>query len=201
MLLHSCESISTRLEGTTSTSAECDQISIDHRPRALDGGAEVRESDIQASTDSPNRRRRNTARIDSKPANPLLIPSYAAGCVSQKNSPDLGGTPLTLTEVFGWMCVIPRLLRALLPPRPRRRGRPRNQTTSRAIILYRKLRKECPEDKPRAIWSQVYPLLIPGYADMPEVEQRTAREELQERIAWRRRKRRPRKIPTEITIS
>src|SRR6516162_5749645 len=107
MLLHSCESISTRLEGTTSTSAECDQISIDHRPRALDGGAEVRESDIQASTDSPNRRRRNTARIDSKPANPLLIPSYAAGCVSQKNSPDLGGTPLTLTEVFGWMCVIP----------------------------------------------------------------------------------------------
>src|SRR6516162_4050577 len=108
MLLHSCESISTRLEGTTSTSAECDQISIDHRPRALDGGAEVRESDIQASTDSPNRRRRNTARIDSKPANPLLIPSYAAGCVSQKNSPDLGGTPLTLTEVFGWMCVIPR---------------------------------------------------------------------------------------------
>ena len=33
MLLHSCESISTRLEGTTSTSAECDQISIDHRPR------------------------------------------------------------------------------------------------------------------------------------------------------------------------
>ena len=102
MLLHSCESISTRLEGTTSTSAECDQISIDHRPRALDGGAEVRESDIQASTDSPNRRRRNTARIDSKPANPLLIPSYAAGCVSQKNSPDLGGTPLTLTEVFGW---------------------------------------------------------------------------------------------------
>jgi hypothetical protein len=94
-----------------------------------------------------------------------------------------------------------RLLRALLPPRPRRRGRPRNQTTSRAIILYRKLRKECPEDKPRAIWSQVYPLLIPGYADMPEVEQRTAREELQERIAWRRRKRRPRKIRTEITIS
>ena len=112
MLLHSCESISTRLEGTTSTSAECDQISIDHRPRALDGGAEVRESDIQASTDSPNRRRRNTARIDSKPANPLLIPSYAAGCVSQKNSPDLGGTPLTLTEVFGWMCVIPLLRRS-----------------------------------------------------------------------------------------
>src|SRR6516225_2780771 len=121
MLLHSCESISTRLEGTTSTSAECHQISIDHRPRALDGGAEVRESDIQASTDSPNRRRRNTARIDSKPANPLLIPSYAAGCVSQKNSPDLGGTPLTLTEVFGWMCVIPLtpLLRYYGPGRHR----------------------------------------------------------------------------------
>jgi len=132
MLLHSCESISTRLEGTTSTSAECDQISIDHRPRALDGGAEVRESDIQASTDSPNRRRRNTARIDSKPANPLLIPSYAAGCVSQKNSPDLGGTPLTLTEVFGWMCVIP--LQALLSQfefRPCGRGREQRNTTTK----------------------------------------------------------------------
>jgi hypothetical protein len=93
-----------------------------------------------------------------------------------------------------------RLLRALLPPRPRRRGRPRDQTTTRAIVLYRKLRRQSPENKPRAIWSRVYPLAIPGYEGMSELEQRTAREKLGERIAWRRRKRRPRKIPAEITV-
>jgi hypothetical protein len=93
-----------------------------------------------------------------------------------------------------------RLLRALLPPRPRRRGRPRDQTTTRAIVLYRKLRRQCPEDKPRAVWSRVYPLVIPGYDGMSELEQRTAREKLRERIVWRRRKRRPRKIPAEITV-
>jgi hypothetical protein len=93
-----------------------------------------------------------------------------------------------------------RLLRALLPPR-RRRGRPRNQSTTRAIELYRKFRRQCPEEQPRATWSRVYPLVIPGYDSMPELEQRTAREKLRERIAWRRRKRRPRKIPAEISIS
>jgi hypothetical protein len=94
-----------------------------------------------------------------------------------------------------------RLLRALLPPRPRRRGRPRDQTTTRAIVLYRKLRRQSPEDKPRTVWARVYPLVIPGYDGMPEMEQRTVRETLRERIAGRRRKRRPRKIPAEITIS
>jgi hypothetical protein len=94
-----------------------------------------------------------------------------------------------------------RLVRTQLPPRPRRRGRPGDQTTTRAIVLYRKLRKQCPEDKPRALWSRIYPLVILGYADMPDVEQRTAREQLRERITWRRRKRRPRKNPAEISIS
>jgi hypothetical protein len=94
-----------------------------------------------------------------------------------------------------------RLLRALLPPRPRRRGRPRNQTITSAIVLRRKFRRQYPEDKPRAIWSRIYPLVIPGYADMPEVEQRTAREKLREQVAWRRRKRHPREIPAEISIS
>jgi hypothetical protein len=94
-----------------------------------------------------------------------------------------------------------RLLRALLPPRPRRRGRPADQTVTRAIVLYRKLRRQYPQDKPRALWSQVYPLVIPGYEAMPDLEKRTAREQLRERIGWRRRKRRPRKIPAEISIS
>jgi hypothetical protein len=85
-----------------------------------------------------------------------------------------------------------RLLRALLPPRPRRRGRPRNQTTTRAIVLYRKFHRQYPKEQLRAIWRRVYPLVIPGYEEMPDLEQRTAREKLRERIAWRRRKRRSR---------
>jgi hypothetical protein len=72
-----------------------------------------------------------------------------------------------------------RLERALLPPR---RGRPRNQTVTSAIALYRKLRRKFPEDKPRATWNRVYPLVIPGYDGMPELEQRTQREVLHERV-------------------
>jgi hypothetical protein len=94
-----------------------------------------------------------------------------------------------------------RFYRALLPPRPRRRGRPRNQTITRAIVLRQKFRRQYPEDSPRTTWSRIYPVVIPGYADMPQVEQRSVREKLREQVAWRRRKRHPRKISTEISIS
>ncbi|HYK60855.1 MAG TPA: hypothetical protein VEV85_15600, partial [Bryobacteraceae bacterium] len=45
------------------------------------------------------------------------------------------------------------LTRALLPPRPRRRGRPRNRETTRAILLYNQFRRQHPTQKPREIWS------------------------------------------------
>jgi hypothetical protein len=67
--------------------------------------------------------------------------------------------------------------------------------------LRRKFRSQYPADKPRAIWSRVYPLVIAGYNGMSEVEQRTARDKLREQVAWRRRKRHPRKMPAEISIS
>ena len=91
------------------------------------------------------------------------------------------------------------LTRAVLPPRPRRRGRPRNPIVSRAIALYRKLRRESPQQSPRQLWGQVYPLAIPQWETKSDLERRSARDELRERIAWRRRKRR--KIPAEISIS
>jgi hypothetical protein len=50
-----------------------------------------------------------------------------------------------------------RLERALLPPR---RGRPRNQSVTRANALYRKL-PQIPEDKPRVIWIRINPLVVP----------------------------------------
>jgi hypothetical protein len=90
------------------------------------------------------------------------------------------------------------LVRTLLPPRPRRRGRPGNPTVTRAILMYGRLRRRFPEEKPRAIWKRIYPIVIPMYADMSEMEHRTAREQLRERVSWRRRKRR--KIPAEIAV-
>lgn len=91
-----------------------------------------------------------------------------------------------------------RLERAMLPPRPQSRGRPGNPMVTRAIALYRRLRRKFPEESPRAIWHRVCSVAIPGYSDMPEMEQRTAREQLRERVSWRQRKRR--KIPAEIAV-
>jgi hypothetical protein len=94
-----------------------------------------------------------------------------------------------------------RLARALLPPRPRRRGRPGDPDVTRAIQLFGRFQRQYPGETPRQLWSRVYPLVILGYDRMTEMEQRTARERLQERIHWRLRKRRPREIPTEISAS
>src|SRR5215471_13825676 len=90
------------------------------------------------------------------------------------------------------------IARALLPPRPNPRGRPANPTVTRAITLYRKFRRESPDQSPRKLWARVYPKVIDGWANMSDLEQRNARDELRERIAWRRRKRR--KIPTQLTV-
>jgi hypothetical protein len=43
--------------------------------------------------------------------------------------------------------------------------------------------------------------VIAGYDHMTELEQRTERERLQERIGWRRRQRRPRKILVQFSVS
>jgi hypothetical protein len=92
-----------------------------------------------------------------------------------------------------------RLERALLPPRPKPRGRPRNPIVSRALALYRKFRRKFPELSPRQLWAQVYPLVIPEWETKSDFERRCVRDELRERIAWRQRKRRSRKIPAEIS--
>ena len=91
-----------------------------------------------------------------------------------------------------------RLEKALLPPRPNPRGRPRNPTVTKAIALYRKLRRKSPDESPRKLWAKVYPRVIDRWANMSDLEQRNARDELRERICWRCRKRRSRKIPAEI---
>jgi hypothetical protein len=92
-----------------------------------------------------------------------------------------------------------RLNRALLPPRPNPRGRPGNPNTTRAIALYRKFRRKFPEEKRQATWARIYPLVIANYDQMEEPERRAARDELRERVSWRRR-RKPRRIPAQFAV-
>jgi hypothetical protein len=91
------------------------------------------------------------------------------------------------------------LVAALLPPRPRRPGRPRKQETTRAILLYSRFRRKHPKEKPAETWSRVCSVMFPGYADLSEIEQKDMREGLRERVSWRRR-RKPRKIAAQLTI-
>jgi hypothetical protein len=97
-----------------------------------------------------------------------------------------------------------RLARALVPPKPRRRGRPRDPGITRARILFRRLRRKYPQERPREIWNRVCVELIPGYAALPEWELRTAREDLQARVKSRvdlirSRRKRQRKIRAKIS--
>jgi hypothetical protein len=90
--------------------------------------------------------------------------------------------------------------RALLPPRPRRRGRPGDPRVTCAIRLCRKFQRQYPQESSREIWDRICVILIPGYAALSEMEKRTEREQLQQRVRWRLRKRRRRKIPVEISV-
>lgn len=83
-----------------------------------------------------------------------------------------------------------QFLTALLPPKPRRRGRPGIQSVTVAIRLLRKFRLQYPEDRPAQRWRRVYPEAIPNYATMGELEKADARQQLRERVRWRLRDRR-----------
>jgi hypothetical protein len=97
-----------------------------------------------------------------------------------------------------------RLLRPLLPPRPRRRGRPGDRSVTRALRLLARFRREYPQETSRQVWARIYPLAIDRYADMTKEQQRRERETLHQRACWRRRNRTmrksSRKIPAEFTV-
>jgi hypothetical protein len=87
-----------------------------------------------------------------------------------------------------------RLEGALLPPRPRPRGRPRKPETTRAIVLYNRFRRQHPEKKPCEIWDHVCLVLYPEYPGLAAVERRDIRDALQARVKSRARSRRTRKL-------
>jgi hypothetical protein len=82
-----------------------------------------------------------------------------------------------------------QFLTALLPPKPRRRGRPGDPNVTKAIRLLRKFRRECPNEHGERIWRRIYPLAIPNYDSMTALEQGDARQQLRERVKWRQRAR------------
>jgi hypothetical protein len=82
-----------------------------------------------------------------------------------------------------------QFLTALLPPKPRRRGRPGLPSVTTAIRLLRKFRRQYPKERPARHWERIYPQAIPGYGSMTEVQQADARQILRERVRWRQRAR------------
>jgi hypothetical protein len=66
---------------------------------------------------------------------------------------------------------VARLLRSLLPPKPRRRGRPGRKDVTTAILLLARFRRMYPTERAELLWRRVYPLAIPNYNGMSEVEQ------------------------------
>jgi hypothetical protein len=78
-----------------------------------------------------------------------------------------------------------QFLTALLPPKPRRRGRPGRPDVTQAIRLLKLYRRQYPNARPAEHWARTYPAVIPGDEDMNPVELRDARERLRERVRWR----------------
>ena len=76
------------------------------------------------------------------------------------------------------------ILRRCLPPRPRPRGYPE---VSRAIRMLDELHALYPEEPYRSVWQRIYPVVIAGHDAMNKLEKLTARQELRERVRWRRR--------------
>ena len=77
-----------------------------------------------------------------------------------------------------------RLLGSLLPP-PLQRGRPRDPAITCALMLLGGFRRRYPRERPREIWNRVCLILIRGYAELAELDQRAAREDLQARVKSR----------------
>ena len=84
-----------------------------------------------------------------------------------------------------------QFLTALLPPKPRRRGRPGRPEVTKPIRLLRKFRRQYPNEHGKESGGRIYPLAIPNYTGMTEPEQSDARHQLRERVTWRQRARKP----------
>jgi hypothetical protein len=78
-----------------------------------------------------------------------------------------------------------KLLTALLPPRPRRRGRPFEPRISRAIRLLRRARKTNPGESPVERWARIADACIPGYSKLDCGKRRELRNNLKAAVRSR----------------
>ena len=63
-----------------------------------------------------------------------------------------------------------RVFVALLPPRPRRAGRPCELGITTAARLLKRYRKRFPAEPAESIWARIYPAAIPGFKGLPHSE-------------------------------
>jgi hypothetical protein len=81
------------------------------------------------------------------------------------------------------------LLRATLPPRPRRPGHPRDPETTKAALLHSQFRRQHPKARPADLLGMVCAALHPEYANLGPIAQGDMRAGLRERLRSRWRKR------------
>ena len=88
-------------------------------------------------------------------------------------------------------------LQSLLPPQPRRPGRPESASGTAAIRLRQEIKRRHPERPDKEIWREVYPETIPNYHGLRPPERRDAQDRLRQQVRWRlsarRRRQRGRK--------
>ena len=88
-------------------------------------------------------------------------------------------------------------LQSLLPPQPRRPGRPGSASVTAAIRLRQEIKRQHPERPDKEIWREVYPETIPNYHGLRPPERRDAQDRLRQQVRWRlsarRRRQRGRK--------
>jgi hypothetical protein len=81
---------------------------------------------------------------------------------------------------------VARLLRSMLPPRPRKPGRKPIPSVTLAIHLLHKFTSQNSTAKPEQIWAKVYPKAIPNYVTLTDEERSIERRRLRERVHSRK---------------
>jgi hypothetical protein len=73
-----------------------------------------------------------------------------------------------------------------------RPGRPGFPAVTKAQRMFDELHGMHPDEPSRALWRRIYPVIIENYDSLSRLEKQAARQELCNRVRWRRRARRRR---------
>jgi hypothetical protein len=187
------ESLSTAIKRT----AETDALGIVPRPdnknRDLDPKTQAEAANRAKTKPVPGKHRK---RLSSPiPRELLRAIVQMARKLKKDHGPQFAANPELKNHAA-------RLFRSILPPRPKRRGRPPIDTVTTAIRLLRTFKRSHPNEKPEQIWARIYPLAIPSYESFSKDEKRAQRLLLRDRVRSRRNQnRRRRTSPRGHTVS